>query len=51
MAAKAQMEGITLGVIDGLLAATANDHELTIATRNVSDFQACKITVINPWDF
>ena len=39
MAAKAQMRGITLGVIDGLLAATAADHDLTVATRNVPDFR------------
>ena len=50
MAAQAQMKGITLAVIDGLLAATAMNHELTVATRNVKDFGVCKIPVINPWD-
>src|SRR5437867_5741572 len=37
MAAKAQMEGIALGAIDGLLGATAANHELTVVTRNVPD--------------
>ena len=51
MAAKAQMEGIALGAIDGLLGATAANHELTVATRNVPDFLACNVPLINPWDF
>ena len=50
MAAQAQMKGMTLAVIDGLLAATAMNHELTVATRNVKDFNVCKVPVINPWD-
>ena len=51
MAAKAQMEGIALGAFDGLLGATAANHELTVATRNVPDFLACNVPLINPWDF
>ena len=50
MAAQAQMKGITLAVIDGLLAATALDYELTVVTRNVKDFSVCKVSIINPWD-
>ena len=50
MAAQAQMKGIALSVVDGLLAATASDHDLTLATRNVKDFAVCNIPVINPWD-
>ena len=50
MSAQAQMKGITLGVIDGLLGATAIDHELTVATRNVKDFGGCSVPIINPWD-
>lgn len=51
MAAKAQMEGVALGAIDGLLGATAANHDLTVATRNTSDFRACNVPLINPWDF
>jgi len=50
MSAQAQMKGITLGVIDGLLGATALDHELTFATRNVKDFGGCNVPILNPWD-
>lgn len=50
VSAQAQKQGITLGVIDGLLAATAIDHELTVATRNVKDFGGCNVPVFNPWD-
>ncbi len=50
MAAQAQMKGMTLAVIDGLLAATALDHDLTVVTRNVKDFSVCNVPVINPWD-
>ena len=34
---------------DGLLAATALVHGLTLVTRNVSDFQGIGVTLLNPW--
>lgn len=40
----------TLPVIDGLLAATALTHELTVATRNTSDFKNSEVKVVNPYD-
>ncbi|MCL1857097.1 MAG: type II toxin-antitoxin system VapC family toxin [Kiritimatiellaeota bacterium] len=36
--------------IDGLIAATAQVHHLTVATRNVSDFLYTGISVFNPWE-
>ena len=36
-------------VIDGLLAATAQQHSLTIVSRNVSDFIGAGMVVISPW--
>ncbi len=39
-----------LPVIDGLLAATAKVHGLTLVTRNVSDVEATGIPVINPFE-
>jgi len=38
LAASAKREGRTLSAIDGLLAATALHHNLTVVSRNVSDF-------------
>lgn len=36
---------------DALIAATARIHDLTLVTRNTSDFHNCDIRLINPWDF
>jgi predicted nucleic acid-binding protein len=35
---------------DAMIAATALVHGLTIATRNVRDFEAAGVPLINPWD-
>jgi predicted nucleic acid-binding protein len=34
---------------DGLIAATALVHGMTVVTRNVSDFAPCGVPVLNPW--
>lgn len=39
MAAEAQLRGIAMPIIDGLIAATAKHHDLTIVTRNERDFK------------
>ena len=48
---QASMEraGTPLPTIDGLLCATALAHNLTIATRNTSDFLPGGANVFNPW--
>jgi toxin FitB len=38
-----------LPVIDGLLAATALDHNLTLVTRNTKDVALTGVPVFNPW--
>ena len=48
--AQAQMKGRPLSVIDALLAATALQHNLTIVSRNVSDFLVVGLAVVNPWE-
>jgi predicted nucleic acid-binding protein len=48
--AQAQMKGRPLSIVDGLLAATALHHSLTIVSRNVSDFDVVGLTVLNPWE-
>lgn len=35
---------------DSMIAATAQEHSLTLMTRNVGDFVGLKLKVINPWD-
>lgn len=41
--------GRTLPVIDGLLAATALQNDLTLVTRNVKDFAGLGVRLVNPW--
>jgi predicted nucleic acid-binding protein len=42
--------GDPLPVIDGLLAATALVHGLTVVTRNVDDFGPTGVPVLNPFE-
>lgn len=42
--------GDPLPVIDGLLAATAVVHGLTIATRNVEDYERTGVALFNPFE-
>ena len=50
MRAEARRRGRTLSVTDALIAATARVHGLTVATRNVKDFQGVDVDLLNPWD-
>jgi toxin FitB len=36
---------------DALIAATALEHDMIVATRNVKDFAPMGVRVINPWDY
>jgi predicted nucleic acid-binding protein len=49
LAAMAKSKGRALSTIDGLLAATAIHHNLTIVSRNDSDFAGMQVPVFNPW--
>lgn len=49
LTAEARRAGTTLGVMDGLLAATALEHGLTLATRNIKDFSRLGVALSNPW--
>lgn len=40
----------TLPVINGLLAATAKVHDLTLATRNIADVKDTEARVVNPFE-
>ena len=41
--------GTPMPAIDGLIAATALAHNLTVVTRNVKDMQQSGVSVLNPW--
>ena len=44
-----QLRGMTLSAPDGLIAATALEHDLTLVTRNVKDFTGLGVAIVNPW--
>ncbi len=33
-----------------MIAATARAYGATLGTRNVADFEACGVGILNPWD-
>lgn len=49
LTAEAQKKGVRVGASDGLIAATARRHGLHVMTRNVSDFEATGVLLVNPW--
>lgn len=42
-------QGLSLPPIDGLIAASAERHGMTILTRNKTDFAPSGVPVIDPW--
>lgn len=44
-----QRKGRTMPVKDSLIAATARQHDLIVATRNVSDYRYSGVAVANPF--
>ena len=49
--AQARRMGRPLDLGDALIAGIAQSNVLTIATRNVRDFDYVEVAVISPWDF
>ncbi len=45
-----QLKGTPLNTADGMIAATALQHDLTLVTRNIKDFAALGVVLLNPWD-
>jgi len=50
VAGRAAARRATVPVIDGLLAATALHHNLTVVSRNTKDVAATGALVFNPWE-
>ena len=44
-----QKAGRRLPLMDSLLAATALTHSLTLVTRNLADFKAAGVPLLDPW--
>jgi predicted nucleic acid-binding protein len=50
VAIAAKKKGVSMTTADGLIAATAVEHDLAIVTRNVTDFATSGVAIINPWE-
>jgi toxin FitB len=48
--AEGQLRGRPLNTADGMIAATALQHGLTLVTRNTKDFGGLGVTLFNPWE-
>ena len=48
--AEAQSKVRPLSVVDAAIAATALEHNLSLVSRNVSDFAIAGLAVVNPWE-
>jgi toxin FitB len=49
LVARQEARGRPIAARDGLIAATAQVHALTLVTRNAADFQVSVKAVLNPW--
>jgi len=49
LTAQAESAGKPMPAIDALIAATVKANQLTLVTRNVSNFEAAEINLVNPW--
>jgi toxin FitB len=47
--AAARAKGTSIGAVDALFAATAVQHGLAVATRNLRDFEHLRVEVVDPW--
>ena len=51
IAAERRKIGRPISQIDAQIAAITRSYNATLATRNVDDFEECRIKIVNPWDF
>jgi predicted nucleic acid-binding protein len=50
LAGQSKLKGRPLRVADGFIAATALEHDLTVVTPNVKDFEGLGVDLFDPWD-
>ena len=49
LSAQAERNGGRVPAMDGLIAATAQAHDLTLVTRNTADMEATSVRLLDPW--
>jgi tRNA(fMet)-specific endonuclease VapC len=49
LTARLEAQGKPMPAIDSLIAATALEEKMSLVTRNVSDFEAAGVEILNPW--
>jgi predicted nucleic acid-binding protein len=49
LSASSKQRGVALAVVDGVIAATALQHDLILVTRNVRDCAGLGVELYNPW--
>jgi predicted nucleic acid-binding protein len=47
----AKLQGLSMSVPDGMIAAITRVNDGRLATRNIKDFKFAGIDLISPWDF
>jgi predicted nucleic acid-binding protein len=50
LTARLESAGKTMPAIDSLIAATALAKKMILVTRNISDFEATTVDIVNPWN-
>ena len=50
LTAEQRLRGRQVTMADGLIAATALEHGLTVVTRNVKDFDTLGVAIFDPWE-
>jgi predicted nucleic acid-binding protein len=49
LVAELRTKGLAMPALDGMIAATALEHDLTVATRNTRDFRKAGVRVFDPF--